>query len=204
MRQWSCGFHKIRRDCWLAEELVASQEERCSMEVTPDKYHEAWNHISFPHWTITSLSYTQMSSAPCYSNTSRVFTTSEPEPISVRQFNNRYIYGPSVLVFKGYLQKVSQDYRPSSRVWKPPITNWDQSSTAERFNAYFWDCWVAGIGGLIPTGARISVCCGWSVFILMSSTEFVWVNWVCSYATVSPYRGKRVGIKSNNKILINM
>jgi hypothetical protein len=32
-RWWTYGFHKMRGMSWLAEKLVASQEELCSMEL---------------------------------------------------------------------------------------------------------------------------------------------------------------------------
>ena len=33
MRKWTFGFHQMRRNSWLAEELLASQEGLCSMEL---------------------------------------------------------------------------------------------------------------------------------------------------------------------------
>jgi hypothetical protein len=31
--EWTFGFHKIRRSAWLAEEMLASQEGICSLEL---------------------------------------------------------------------------------------------------------------------------------------------------------------------------
>jgi hypothetical protein len=48
MRQWTFGFHKMREISWLAEELLASQNGLCSMELI-----SAYD----THWTCTDHVY---------------------------------------------------------------------------------------------------------------------------------------------------